>query len=80
MVTIFASLLSTIAGLGISKNFVKNNQLKIFGDGSLAIILFTVVASAGVVDGQFYMTNIAQSPLPGEQVINDGDVSGGGDD
>ena len=74
-----ATIMSDLVGHGKSKNFVKNNQLKIFGDGSLAVILLTVVASAGLVDGQFHMTNIAQNPLPGEQVIGDGDVDGVGD-
>ena len=69
---------SYLTGLGKGRNFVKHNQLKILGDGSMTILLLTVVAFARMVDGQFHMTNIAQNPLPGEQVIGDGHVGGGG--
>ena len=69
--------ISTLAGLVKSRNFVKHNQLKIFGDGSLATGLLTIVAFAGMVDGQFHMTGIVQTPQPGEQVIDNG--GGGGD-
>ena len=73
--------ISTLAGLVKSRNFVKPNQLKIFGDGSLATGLLTIVAFAGMVDGQFHMTNIVQTPQPGEQVIdNGGGGVGGGDE
>jgi len=61
--------ISTLAGLVKSRNFVKHNQLKIFGDGSLATGLLTIVAFAGMVDGQFHMTGIVQTPQPGEQGV-----------
>ena len=69
----------TLAALVKSRNFVKHNQLQLFGDGSLASILLTVVAFAGMVDGQFHMTGIVQTPQPGEQVMDNGggDVGGG---
>ena len=60
--------ISVLVGLGKRRNSVKNNRLKIFRDGSLAIILLTVLAIVGMVDGRFHMTNIAQNPQPGEQV------------
>ena len=69
--------MTTISTLVKSRKFVKPNQLKIFGDGSLATGLLTIVAFAGMVDGQFHMTGIVQTPQPGEQVIVNG--GGGGD-
>ena len=73
--------MTTISTLVKSRKFVKPNQLKIFGDGSLATGLLTIVAFAGMVDGQFHMTGIVQTPQPGEQVIdNGGGGVGGGDE
>ena len=73
--------MTTISTLVKNRNFVKPNQLKIFGDGSLATGLLTIVAFAGMVDGQFHMTGIVQTPQPGEQVIdNGGGGVGGGDE
>ena len=73
--------MTTISTLVKNRKFVKPNQLKIFGDGSLATGLLTIVAFAGMVDGQFHMTGIVQTPQPGEQVIdNGGGGVGGGDE
>ena len=71
--------MTTISTLVKSRKFVKPNQLKIFGDGSLAAGLLTIVAFAGMVDGQFHMTGIVQTPQPGEQVIDNDGGGGGGD-
>ena len=73
--------METIIILLKSRDLVKPNQFKIFGYGNLAALLLTIVSFAGMVAGQFHMTNITQMPQPGEQVIDNGDggdVSGGG--
>ena len=72
--------MTTISTLVKNRKFVKPNQLKIFGDGSLATGLLTIVAFAGMVDGQFHMTGIVQTPQPGEQVIDNGGCGVGGKD
>ena len=57
------------------RNFVKNKyQTKLIGDP--AFLLLSVLAIGWVVPvvrGQFFMTDIVQSPEPGEQVIVVGD-------